>query len=74
MSVHVPREKIAFAEKAAKFFADHPKYSTYGDIKRGEYFAMRSGLADDCVEVFEIGDDPVKFVQFIDKHPEPAPE
>jgi hypothetical protein len=70
MSNQVSREKIEFAERAAKFFENNPKYYSFtdGEIRCGAYFAMKQGILDDCVLVFQIGDDPTNFVQFIDRN------
>lgn len=64
--LHDRREKDAFAERAAKRFAEDNKILTYTDEEpdSGCFFAVRWGLGDDCVLVFKI-DEPTVYQQLI---------
>ena len=61
------REQIEFAEKAALHFASHPEHSSFGEIKQGEYLALRWGLGNDCVLVLKLDEyfEPVNYQQLI---------
>lgn len=52
-------ERLAFAKKAAAAFVADSRLATFssnGPV-RGEYFALRWGLGEDCVLVFKISED-----------------
>jgi hypothetical protein len=54
---HEEREAIAFAERAAEWFAGGVKRRTYTDdrgIQGGCLFAVRWGVADQAVLVFKL--------------------
>ncbi len=60
------QEKDSFAERAAEHFANNQSHYTYGEIKSGEYFALRFGMGEDCVVVFRIDDEtPVNYQNII---------
>ncbi len=62
------QEKDLFAKRAAEHFANRPSNYTFtdGEIKSGEYFALRFGMGDDCVVVFRIDDEtPVNYQNII---------
>jgi hypothetical protein len=68
---HLERQRLEFAEKAAKHFADNPKHFTYtegGDITSGCLLAIRWGLGNDCVLVVKLDEQelPVNFQNIID--------
>lgn len=58
-----------FAQKAAKYFADHDEHTTFtdSDIEAGCLFAMRYGFFNDCVVVFRLDDvfEPVNYQELI---------
>lgn len=60
IDLHEQERRAAFAERAAKAFADDPKMFTYSDgsIAEDQLFAVRWGLHDRAVLVFEIKDEP----------------
>ena len=51
-------EKDDFARRAAQYFAENPKKTSYtdGEIETECYFALRYGLENDGVVVFKICD------------------
>lgn len=63
--------RLEFARKAAKHFADHPETVTYGENGpvKGELYALRWGMGNDCVVVFKIDEyaEIVNYQQFIDR-------
>ena len=67
--IHLAEElsRIEFAQRAAKAFAEHPQYMTFGDVEKGGYLALRWGLGGDCVLVVKLDefDEPVNFHQLI---------
>ena len=69
-------EEIAFAEKAAKYFAEHKEVSTYteSEIVAGCFFAVRWGLGDDCVVVIKLDDlhEPKNYANLVRKHQKDA--
>lgn len=62
----------AFAEEAAKSFAENPESTTYteGNLDAGALLALRWGLLDDCVVVIKISDDhePVNYYNLVAKY------
>jgi len=61
---HEQDEERAFADTAAKHFADSPaSYSYGGEPKAGQWLALRWGGGNDCVVVLKISDDhePVNY-------------
>ena len=62
----------AFAEEAAKVFAENPESTTYteGALDAGVLLALRWGLLDDCVVVIKISDDhePVNYYNLTAKY------
>lgn len=57
-----------FAKDAALYFQNHPEKTSYttGEIAKGELFALRYGLGNDCVVVFRIDEnEPVENYQNI---------
>lgn len=62
-------EKQEFAKRAAKFFAENEKITTYTDedIKAGCWFALRWGGRDDCVVVFKVDENikPVNYMELV---------
>lgn len=64
--------EIAFAETAAKWFAENPKGNTYtdGEIEPGCLFAVRWGLGDDCVLVIRLDDNhiPTNYQELVKKY------
>lgn len=71
-------EEIAFAEKAARVFAESPTLVTYTetDIVPGCFFAVRWGLGEDCVVVLKLDDDhiPTNYAQLIRRFQAPKKE
>lgn len=63
------RDRQGFAEKAAAYFADHPKIHSFtdGEIEPGCWFALRWGCGDDCVLVFKLDEHetPILYQQLI---------
>ena len=60
------REHLAFAERAAKHFAENPTHSSFGDVEPESLLALRWGLGDDCVLVVRLADEvPVIYAQLI---------
>ena len=59
------KEHLAFAEEAGRHFVAHPEHWSYtrGEIAEGELIALRWGLAEDCVLVFPIGEDPTVYAE-----------
>lgn len=49
-------ERQAFADQAAKNFAEHPEYATFGDVEPDTWFAVRWGMHKRAVLVFKISD------------------
>lgn len=66
---HVKQEWMDFAKLAAENFTKHPKNNTFtkGNIEAGCLFAVRWGLGDDCVLVFQLDFmyEPLIFTQII---------
>ena len=62
-------EVMAFAGLAAEHFAEHPDHTSYGDIKEGEFLALRWGLDGDCVLVLKLHEyfEPVNFQNIIQR-------
>ncbi len=60
VDLHEQERRAAFAKRAAKKFADNPNIYTYSDESPAEdqLFAVRWGLHDRAVLVFEIKDTP----------------
>lgn len=50
-------ELLDFIKAAAKNFQENPAHKIYGNIKPGEYAALRWGLGNDCVLVFKLDED-----------------
>lgn len=48
------KERMEFAKKAAKHFAEDLKYCSYGDLAPGSYLALRWGLGNDGVLVLKL--------------------
>ncbi|MCJ7409533.1 hypothetical protein LPQ06_28485, partial [Klebsiella pneumoniae] len=62
------RERMAFAERAAMHFADHPEHWTYadGNPEAGELLALRWGLLDRAVLVLRVSDEePVIYADLV---------
>lgn len=61
--------RLAFAEKAAYWFADNPHGATFGDVEPGQFLALRWGIGNDCVLVVRIdeNDQPVNYQQLIER-------
>lgn len=78
VSVDEIREEIAFAEKAAKYFAEHENISTYteAEIVPGCYFAIRWGMGEDCVVVLKLDEyhEIKNFVNLVGKYQTSKPE
>lgn len=57
-------EQQSFVKKAAKYFLENPKKSTFteSEIVPGCYFALRWGMDDDCVLLFRLDEDLVPTV------------
>ncbi len=61
--------RLAFAVKAAKYFAVHPECATYGDVLPGTYLALRWGLGGSCVLVVKLSDDEaVNYQQLVKEY------
>lgn len=58
VKVEEEMEKIRFAERAARYFALHPKCDTCvdGDIEPGCLLAVRWGINKDCVLILKLDD------------------
>jgi hypothetical protein len=73
VDVHMERLQQAFAEKAAKAFAENPKLRTFteGDIEPGVPLAIRWGMDDRSVVVVRLDEnhEPVIYGQLV---PDPA--
>lgn len=70
---HEQDEERAFADKAAKHFADNPghgSFSSDGDLKPGAWLALRWGGGNDCVVVLKISEDhePVNYYELVTKY------
>ena len=65
-------ERVKFARRAAKCFAQDSKMFTFTDkeIEPGCLFAVRFGLGDDCVMVFRLDEEcpVVNFQQIIRRY------
>lgn len=61
-------DQLAFAKKAADYFATHPGKYSFGAIEPGEYLALRWGGGDDCVLVLKQDDffQPVNYTRIIE--------
>lgn len=61
-----------FARRAAKHFAENEETRSFtdGDIERGCLFALRFGLGNDCVVVFEIGEniEPTNYQELVKEY------
>lgn len=68
--------EMAFAQKAAAHFAEHPEHSTYTgeDIVPGCFFAVRWGLGDDCVLVLKLDEQhiPTNYMELVRSFKETA--
>ena len=66
---HIKPEWIEFANKAARKFEENPSFTTVtiGEIEAGCLFAVKWGLGDDCVLVFQLDNiyEPAIFTQII---------
>ena len=56
----ITRNCMEFVEKAARAFQEKYESSTY---REDGFIALRSGLMDDCMLVYELGDEIGNFVQ-----------
>lgn len=68
---HEQDEERAFADKAAKHFAQNPGHFTYGgDLNPGTWLALRWGAVNDCVVVLKISEDhtPVNYYELVKKY------
>lgn len=65
-------KEIAFAEKAAKMFAENKQITTYteSDIVPGCFFAVRWGMLDDCVVVLKLDEnhEPTNYENLVKKY------
>jgi hypothetical protein len=63
------RAELAFAEKAAAWFSEHPEHRSYTDgyIEPGCLLALRWGLGNDCVLVMKLDEffEPTIYTQII---------
>jgi hypothetical protein len=67
----IKKETLQFVEDAKKYFETKEGRivgSTYEDTKLG-YIALRWGMLDDCMKVFELGDEIGFFENWIDRVP-----
>ena len=74
---HEQDEERAFADKAAKHFAQNPGHFTYGgDVKPGDMLALRWGLDNDGVVVLKLSEDytPVNYYGLITQHAAGRPQ
>ena len=64
-------EKLAFAQKAAKWFEDNPVDLTYrdSDFEKGSFLALRFGADFDCVVVVKLCEyeETINYCQIIDR-------
>jgi hypothetical protein len=51
-------EELAFAQRAAEYFAYHPQKTSFsdGDIAPDTFLALRWGLGEDCVLVLKLAE------------------
>ena len=66
--------ELAFAERAAKHFAEHEKISTFTDaeIEPGCLFALRWGFGGNCVVVLKLDENhiPTNYQELVNKFKE----
>lgn len=58
----ITKEVLIFLEEAREAFQDNTKLTTYRDVNE-EFIALRTGMFDDCIKIFELGDPVGNFVQ-----------
>jgi hypothetical protein len=65
--LHEIEDQNNFARRAASHFRENENHWSYtdGDIKEGALFALRFGMARDCVLIFEIGSEPINYQNII---------
>jgi hypothetical protein len=65
--IQIKQDWIDFAARAAEHFAKHKEHRTFttGEIESGCLFAVKWGLDNDCVLVFQLDTDPIIFAQII---------
>ena len=51
------KDRLAFVEKVIENFSINTKHCTYGDLTPGSLFALRYGLGNDCIVIFQISDE-----------------
>ena len=58
---------IGFVKQAVKRFGESPGLATFGDVRPGEYLALRWGMGEDCVLVIRLDKnfEPINFHQAI---------
>jgi hypothetical protein len=68
-------EEMAFAQRAAKHFAEHPEHSSFGDLKPGSFLALRWGIGNDCVVILKLDEhfEPTNYQQLIRKFQRDTP-
>lgn len=64
MSVQISKEVLEFVNIAADKFNKDDKLYTY---RSDEYIALRTGMFEDCIQVFDIGSDRGNFVQWCNR-------
>lgn len=64
--MQITRESVAFAEEAKGAFKLNPEFYTYRNVDE-TLIALRTGMDNDCIEVFRLGENLGLFAQWIDK-------
>ena len=66
----IKRGTIEFVDQAKEVFKRDYNLSTYRDEDEG-YIALRVGMFDDCIKVFELGDEVGLFEQWCERPTKP---
>lgn len=58
----ITKEALEFVEEAKKAFTENDDFTTYRN-KEENFIALRGGMRDDCMTVYELGDPVGNFVE-----------
>jgi hypothetical protein len=58
----ITKESLEFMQEAKEAFENNTDLTTYRDDKE-EFIALRSGMFDDCIMIYELGSQVGNFVQ-----------
>ncbi|WP_137743373.1 hypothetical protein [Robertmurraya siralis] len=50
----ISKEALDFLQEAKESFEKNPDFTTYRN-KKGSFIALRTGMSDDCIMIYELG-------------------